>query len=205
VLFVLPTNAAEGLILVIAVLLDLEPPISARQILWINMVTAVTLAIALAFEPSEADVMERPPRPPGESFLTPRLVVRLLYAAVFMVLMVFVLHVLLRNHGHTTAQAQTMAVNALVLFEMFFLLACRRLSTALGVLGDLTGNKVAPVAIAILLALQAAYTYLPWMQDLFASTALPALSWGLLAMPGVLLYGLVSIEKRFGGTPAGSS
>jgi calcium-translocating P-type ATPase len=205
VLFVLPTNAAEGLILVIAVLLDLESPISARQILWINMVTAVTLAIALAFEPSEADVMDRPPRPPGESFLTPRLVVRLLYAAVFMVLMVFVLHVLLKNHGHTTAQAQTMAVNALVLFEMFFLLACRRLSTALGILGDLTGNKVAPVAIAILLALQAAYTYAPWMQDLFGSTALPAPSWGLLAVPGVLLYGLVSLEKRFGGTPAGSS
>ena len=203
VLFVLPTNAAEGLILVAAVLLDLESPISARQILWINMVTAVTLAIALAFEPAEANVMSRPPRPPHEGFLTPRLVVRLLYAAAFMVLLVFALYILLKNHNHTTAQAQTMAVNALVLFEMFFLLACRRLSTALGILGDLTGNRAAPVAIAILLVLQAAYTYVPWMQAIFASTALPARSWALLLIPGVLLYGLVSLEKRIKATPAG--
>jgi calcium-translocating P-type ATPase len=199
VLFVLPTNAAEGLILVAAVLLDLESPISARQILWINMVTAVTLAIALAFEPPEADVMKRPPRAPGESFLTSRLVVRLLYAAVFMVLMVFALHLLLKNNGYTTVQAQTMAVNALVIFEAFFLLACRRLSPELGILGDLAGNKVAPVAIAILLVLQAAYTYLPWMQALFASTTLPAMSWAMLLIPGVLLYGLVSVEKRLWG------
>ena len=199
VLFVLPTNAAEGLILVMAVLLDLESPISARQILWINMVTAVTLAIAIAFEPPEADVMERPPRAPGERFLTTRLVVRLLYAAVFMVLMVFALHFLLRDHGHTTVQAQTMAVNALVIFEVFFLLACRRLSPELGILGDLAGNRVAPVAIAILLALQAAYTYLPWMQALFASTALSATSWALLLIPGLFLYGLVSVEKRLWG------
>lgn len=202
VLFVLPTNAAEGLILVAAVLLNLESPISARQILWINMVTAVTLAIALAFEPPEANVMSRPPRPPQEGFLTPRLVARLLYAAAFMVLMVFALYILLKNNSYTTAQAQTMTVNALVLFEVFFLLACRRLSTELGILGDLTGNRTAPVAIAILLVLQAAYTYAPWMQTLFASTALPALSWVMLLIPGALLYGLVSLEKRLGNTPA---
>ncbi|MDA1108160.1 MAG: HAD-IC family P-type ATPase [Proteobacteria bacterium] len=63
-LFIMPTNGGEAFTLVTAIALGLTLPILPVQILWVNMVTAVTLALALAFEPAEADVLRRPPRDP---------------------------------------------------------------------------------------------------------------------------------------------
>jgi magnesium-transporting ATPase (P-type) len=68
-LFALPTNAGEVGVLVAAVLMGLTLPITPVQVLWVNMVTAVTLGLALAFEPAEEELMQRPPRPPDEPLL----------------------------------------------------------------------------------------------------------------------------------------
>ncbi|MBN2195220.1 MAG: HAD-IC family P-type ATPase [Polyangiaceae bacterium] len=69
VLFILPTNGGEAATLLTAIALGSSLPLTAPQILWVNMVTAVTLALALAFEPPEGDIMRRPPRPPHASIL----------------------------------------------------------------------------------------------------------------------------------------
>ncbi len=68
-LFILPTNGAESLVLMTAILLGMVLPITPAQILWVNMVTAVTLALAIAFEPMEDQVMARPPRAPDEPLI----------------------------------------------------------------------------------------------------------------------------------------
>ena len=61
-LFMLPTNVAETLIIAVPILIGFTVPITAPQILWINMVTSVALGLVISFEPHEADVMLRPPR-----------------------------------------------------------------------------------------------------------------------------------------------
>ena len=58
--FLLPTNGAQSLVILVAVLFGLALPLAPVQILWINMVTAITLSLALAYEPAEPDLM-RPP------------------------------------------------------------------------------------------------------------------------------------------------
>jgi Ca2+-transporting ATPase len=63
--FLLPTNGAESLAILLAVLAGAMLPITPVQILWVNMVTAVTLGLALAFEPAESNTMRQPPRDPG--------------------------------------------------------------------------------------------------------------------------------------------
>ncbi|NNM01789.1 MAG: HAD-IC family P-type ATPase, partial [Gammaproteobacteria bacterium] len=66
----LPTNAGEAMTIVVALLLGVTLPITPIQILWINLITAVTLGVALAFEPTEDNTMLRPPRPRDEPLLT---------------------------------------------------------------------------------------------------------------------------------------
>ena len=69
-LFILPTNGGEALLILVALLAGWTLPVTVTQILWVNMVTAVTLALALAFEPGEPAVMDQPPRPAQEALLT---------------------------------------------------------------------------------------------------------------------------------------
>ena len=75
ILFILPTNAAEALVIVLAVMFGFQLPLTPTQILWVNMVTAVTLALAMAFEPAEPGMMQRPPRTPGGIHSQPLLLV----------------------------------------------------------------------------------------------------------------------------------
>jgi magnesium-transporting ATPase (P-type) len=72
-LFILPTNGGEAGVILLAVFAGLTLPVTAGQVLWVNMVTAVTLALALAFEPAEPGVMRRPPRRPSPRAKMPSL------------------------------------------------------------------------------------------------------------------------------------
>ena len=67
-LFIMPTNGGQAFTLIAAIALGLVLPILPVQILWVNMVTAVTLALALAFDPTEPDTMQRPPRARARRF-----------------------------------------------------------------------------------------------------------------------------------------
>jgi Trk K+ transport system NAD-binding subunit/phosphoserine phosphatase len=88
-LFTLPTNGGEAGVILLAVFLGLALPVTAAQILWVNMVTTVLLAIPLAFERAEPGSMRRPPRPPREPLVTRLLLARVLYVSVLMVAVTF--------------------------------------------------------------------------------------------------------------------
>jgi cation-transporting P-type ATPase F len=77
----LPTNGGEALVLLLAIFLGLELPILPIQILWINMMTAVVLGLTLAFEPKEAGLMDRPPVDPRTPILTKGLAFQVLYVS----------------------------------------------------------------------------------------------------------------------------
>jgi magnesium-transporting ATPase (P-type) len=91
--------------------------------------------------------------------------------------------------------ARTAAINALVMGEIFYLFNCRRLTAAVVGWSGLFGNRAVLIAIGLLLVLQGLFTYLPAMQALFATAALDAAAWGRIVLFGVIVYGVVEIEK----------
>ncbi|RFF26388.1 MULTISPECIES: HAD-IC family P-type ATPase [unclassified Wenzhouxiangella] len=195
ILFILPTNAAEGLVIALAVMAGFVLPITPVQILWVNMATAVTLALALAFEPTEGEVMERPPRPPEEGLITRFVALRILWVGVVLTGLTFALfHWSMTGNGDE-ALARTLAVNLLVAGEIVYLFNCRRWLAPSLTFEALLANRWAWLLVGILLVMQAGFTYLPAAQLVFGTTGLGARHWLLIAVLVLPLLLLVEAEK----------
>lgn len=195
ILFVLPTNGGEALIIIAAIVMGTQLPITPVQILWINMITAVTLALTLAFEPPEKNVMQRPPRNPKEPILSRFLVWRVVFVSVILVAGTFGLFLWERQHGASIELARTVAVNTLVMFEIFYLFSARYLLAPSLTFKGLFGNRYALYAIGLLLMFQLAFTYLSPMQTLFATTAMDLSAWLRVIIVASSVLFLVEIEK----------
>jgi magnesium-transporting ATPase (P-type) len=194
-LFVLPTNGGEAGVILIAVFAGLALPVTAAQILWVNMVTAVTLAVALGFEPAEKGVMARPPRPPGEPLITRLLLGRIVYVTLLMIAVTFGVYQWEVAGGASLETARTAAVNMLVVGEIVYLFNVRHFTQHAFARDTLCGNLVAFWACLALLAMQIAFTYAPPMQQLFRTTPLGAASWSLILMLGLAKFLAVEAEK----------
>jgi Ca2+-transporting ATPase len=185
--FVLPTNLGLAVILLAAVaffpMAGGSPllPMTPTQILWINLVATVALALPLAFEAMEPDVMSRAPRRPDAPVLGGFVVART--AGVALLMAAGALGLFLYEYGVETArgvpaevalrEAQTMAVTTVILFQVFYLLNCRSLHDSVLRIG-LWSNPAVYLGIAALLALQAALVYLPFMNAVFGTAPLNA-------------------------------
>jgi len=206
ILFILPTNGGQAFIILLAVALGGLLPITPLQILWVNMVTAVTLALALAFEPIESGVMGRPPRLRHEPLLSGFLVWRIAFVSALLVAGAFGLFAWHRAAGVDLDVARSIAVNTLVVGEAFYLLNSRRIHGPVLVRASLPGLGLPLAAIAAVLVLQMAFTYWPPMQALFGTGPMAAAHWGQIAAFGVVLFVLVEAEKalvrRHAGPPA---
>lgn len=170
--FLLPVNGGESLSLVIAILLGLTLPITPVQILWINMVSSVALAMALAFEPSEPQVMQRPPRPMNTPLLSGFLIWRVAFVSVIFSAGVFGQFLLAQAQGVGLDTARTMTVNTLVVMEIFYLFSVRYLHGTSLTLRGVLGTKAVLWAISIVIALQFLFTYAPFMQTFFGAQPL---------------------------------
>jgi magnesium-transporting ATPase (P-type) len=195
ILFMLPTNGGEGLVVVVAILFDLVLPLLAVQVLWINMVTSSTLGLALAFERTEANVMQRPPRDPGESLLTPFFVWRITMVSVLMMIGALGLFLWKLEQGASLETARTMAVNAIVFSEMFYLFNSRRIYDSVLSRQGLLGNPYVLGAVAVCLGLQAAFTHAAPLQRIFGSTGLTAMEWLGAALAGAFVFVIAEFEK----------
>ncbi|CAG0946162.1 H+-transporting ATPase [Gammaproteobacteria bacterium] len=195
ILFMLPTNGGEALVVIAAILFELTLPLTPAQILWINMVTSSTLGLALAFEPAEAGIMERRPRPPGESLLSGFFVWRVIMVSVLMMTGALGLFLWELSLGNRLEAARTMAVNAIVVAEMFYLINSRHVLTSVLHREGLTGNRHALWAIAVCVPLQLGFTHLPLMQGIFGSTDLSVIEWLKVLAAGLLVFGIAEIEK----------
>jgi len=182
--FILPTDAAEALTLVAAIALGYTLPITAVQILWVNMVTSVTLAVALTLETAEPDVMARPPRRRGEPILGRRLLWRIAIVAAVTVVGVFVAFAWVAQAGDV-ALARTVAVNAIVLSEALYLFSARFLTASSLNRQGLLGSRAALAGVGGTLALQLLFTYLPPLQAVFGTRPLGAAEWAVAAAVGV--------------------
>ncbi|MFW2373702.1 MAG: cation-transporting P-type ATPase [Gammaproteobacteria bacterium] len=195
ILFILPTNGGEALIIIAAIVMGRMLPITAAQILWINMITAVTLALTLAFEPAERNVMQRPPRNPKQPLLSGFLIWRIVFVSLIIVTGTFGLFLWEREHGASIELARTIAVNSVVMFEIFYLLTARYLLAPALTYEGLTGNRYVLYAIGLLILIQLAFTYLGPMQTLFATVAMSGDAWLRVTLVASSVLILVEIEK----------
>jgi len=195
VLFMLPTNGGEALVVIAAIIFQFTLPLTPAQVLWINLATSSTLGLALAFEPPESDVMNRRPRPPTENLLSAYFAWRVVLVSVLMAAGALSLFLWELNRGTSIETARTMAVNAIVVAEMFYLLNNRfLLAPVLNRIG-LFGNKIAMATVAACAALQLAFTYTPAMNAIFGSAPLGYVEWLKAAAVGALVFAVVEIEK----------
>ncbi|MGB4468478.1 MAG: cation-transporting P-type ATPase [Azovibrio sp.] len=199
IIYILPTSSGQAAMVLIAVLLGMTLPITPVQILWVNMVTAITLSMAFAFERPEANIMKRPPRNPTEPLVNGFMLWRIGFVTLLMVLVSFGLFLWEQNQGASVEVSRTVAVNALVVAEMFYLFNCRSLQGSILNREGFFGNTLALQAIGGLFLLQLAFTYLPLMQEMFHTAAIDAAAWLRIFVAGVLLLLIVEGEKALFG------
>ncbi len=196
IVWTLPTNLGEGLVILTAIFLGVTLPILPVQILWINMTTAGFLGLALAFEPKEPGIMLRPPRVPDSPILTKSVMFRICLVSLLMLGAAFGTFAWELSSAATIAEARTAAVNVFVVIELFYLFNCRSLEKSVFRLGFFTNLWVIGGAVAMFL-LQLAYTYLPFMNRLFQSAPVDLAVWGRTFAAGATVFLIIEIEKMF--------
>ncbi len=194
--FLLPTNGAQGLAIMIAVLTGSLLPVTPLQALWVNMVVAVTLGMALAFEAGERDLMRRRPRDSTAPLLDLFLLWRVVFVSVLLLLGVFgVFSWIFNGQDANIELARSGAVNMLVTGCAAYLINSRYLTSGSLSLEGLFGSRPVWIAIALVMALQLAWTYLPFMQLVFGSTALGLGHWAAILAVRVAIFLVIELEK----------
>ncbi|WP_306117571.1 MULTISPECIES: cation-transporting P-type ATPase [unclassified Roseitalea] len=196
IVFLLPVNGGESLSLVAAILLGLTLPITPLQILWVNMVSSVVLAMTLAFEPSERGVMARAPRPASEPILSGFVLWRVGFVSVLFMAGIFGKFALAQAQGASVAQARTIAVNTLVAMEIFYLFSVRYLHAPSLTLRGLLGTRPVLIAVAAVAALQFLFTYAPFMEAFFDTRPLTVVQGLQIVAIGLAVLTILELEKR---------
>jgi magnesium-transporting ATPase (P-type) len=201
----LPTSTGEAMTIVVALLLGMALPITPVQILWVNLITAVTLGIALAFEPTEENTMRRPPRARNEPLLGGALVWHIVLVSTLFLGGVFGMYTYATHEGYPVELARTIAMNTLVVMEIFHLFFIRNIYGTSLTWKAVRGTRMVWTTVIIVTVAQFAITYAPPLQAVFKTRAV-ALTDGLLILAvGVALFAIIEIEKQLrlslGGHP----
>ncbi|MCG2582664.1 MAG: HAD-IC family P-type ATPase [Marinobacter sp.] len=192
--FMLPINGGESVSLITALLLGLTLPITALQILWVNMVSSVVLAMTLAFEPAESDVMKRAPRRRDESLLAGFVLWRVGFVSLLFLAGIFAAWIWAMHRFDDENTARTLAVNTLVAMEVFYLFAVRYLDTPSITFRGVLGTPAVLLAVAGVVVLQLVFTYLPLFHDTFGSAPLGIDSLVFAAGAGVTVLIILELE-----------
>jgi magnesium-transporting ATPase (P-type) len=192
----LPTNAGEAMTIIVALLFGMSLPVTPIQILWINLITAITLGLTLAFEPTEESTMQRPPRSRHEPLLTGVLVWHIILVSTLFMCGVFGLYFHALERGYSEVLAQTIALNTLVVMEIFHLFFIRNMYGTSLTWSAVKGTKVVWLSVIIITVAQFAITYLPFFQQVFVTESIPFADGILIVITGILFFTLIEIEKQ---------
>ena len=198
----LPTNGGVALGVVLAIMLGLTLPMTSVQILWVNMMMAITLGLVLAFEPPEPGVMRRLPRPRDAALLSRFLIWRIGFVSVLFLAGTFGVFDYAMQTGRGVPAARTMVVNTLVVMEVFYLFNVRYLHMTSFSLRGALGTPAVLAAVGVVVATQLGFTFAPFMQALFHSAPLTLVEGAIIFGIGILVMTVLEIEKalmrRFG-------
>ncbi len=194
-LFMLPTNVAQALVIMAAIFIGFTAPITAPQILWVNMVTSVALGLVISFEPHELDVMQRQPRAVDRPILDGFGLWRVVFVGLALLALTLWAFFWMKSQGASDELGRAVAVNALVIGQVFYLLNSRyKLDSSLSLKAHL-GNKYLAMGIAAVVVLQLLFTYTPPFQELFETEAIPLRVWPWLFVGGLVFFLVVELEK----------
>ncbi|WP_264626505.1 cation-transporting P-type ATPase [Candidatus Symbiopectobacterium sp. NZEC135] len=194
ILFIMPTNLAQGLLIIIALLAGNLIPLTPVLILWMNMATSATLSFGLAFESGEKTIMKRPPRDPRLHVMDGFAIWRVAFVGTMIALSAFALEAWLQPQGHSAELIRTVLLQTLVTAQWFYMLNCR-VSNGFSLTKGLLANRGIWIVSAVLLVLQLAIIYLPFMQMLFGTEALPFRYWLITFAIGFVMFLIVEAEK----------
>ncbi|CAN5233940.1 cation-transporting P-type ATPase [soil metagenome] len=195
IVWTLPTNFGEGLVILVAIILGTVLVISPVQILWINMTTALLLGLMLAFEPQEKDTMERPPRDPDEPIINKSLIMRTLLVGFVLLVVAYGLFTYENEIlGATLEEGRSVTTSVFIVLQSFYLLNCRSLIRPFFPTGTFS-NVWIFIGIGIMLLLQIGFVYLPFMNTLFGTAPIGLMSWVRIVIAGLALYSIVEFEK----------
>jgi magnesium-transporting ATPase (P-type) len=195
ILFILPTNVAQGLVIMVAIFIGFTMPITTPQILWVNMITSVALGLVCAFEPHETDVMKRMPRAVDRPLLTGFGVWRVVFVGLALLAYTLWAFFWMKGQDASDALARTVAVNAITIGQCFYLLNSRYLvDSSISIKAHLE-NKYLPLGIGAVVVLQLMFTYLAPLQRIFDTEPVPLYVWPWLLCGGLLFFLVVEAEK----------
>jgi magnesium-transporting ATPase (P-type) len=195
ILFMLPTNVAQALVIAVAIFFGFTMPITAPQVLWVNMVTSVALGLVISFEPHELDVMDRLPRAVDRPILTGFGIWRVAFVGLALLAYTLLTFFWLKSQGASDQLARTAAVNAITIGQVFYLLNSRYLlDSSISFMAHL-GNRYLFYGIGAVVVLQLLFTYAPPLQVMFGTEAIPLRVWPWLLLGGLLFFFIVEAEK----------
>jgi len=194
ILFILPTNGAESLLIIASILFGTLMPLTPVQILWVNMVTSVTVSLALAFEKIEPDAMHRPPRSPKVQLLNGYFIWRILFVSVLIGGGTLLMNMHLIGQGVSEIIVKTVTLQTIVITQMFHLFNSRSISK-FAINKDFFSNKAVFVVSALLIVLQLSITYIPFMNNVFGTYPLELHYWIYPLILGIIVFFVVEIEK----------
>jgi Ca2+-transporting ATPase len=180
VFYLLSCNVAEILIIFIATLAGLPPPLTAIQLLWLNLITDGAPALALGLEKGDPDTMDQPPRPPGESIINRPMRVGILVQTLAITAVTLTAYFVgLNAHPEEPEFAETMAFVTLSFSELLRAFTARSERYPLLRIG-LLSNKVMLYAVTASLLLLLAVVYVPFLQLFFDTVPLGLAQWELV-------------------------
>ncbi|MCL1940117.1 MAG: cation-transporting P-type ATPase [Desulfovibrionaceae bacterium] len=194
ILFILPTNGAESFLIIASILFGTMIPLTPLQILWVNMVTSVTISLALAFEPAEPGIMNRPPRRADEPFLDGYFIWRILFVSVLIGGMTLLLSVWLLKVGYPETEVRTVILQTIVLCQAFHLFNSRSIRQPAHAL-EFMGNKAVFTVCGLMVLLQLSIVYLPFMNTVFGTVPLGMTGWIAPILLGIIVFFVVEGEK----------
>jgi magnesium-transporting ATPase (P-type) len=194
-LFLLPTNVAQAMVIAVAIFVGFTMPITAPQVLWVNMVTSVALGLVISFEPHEIDVMNRPPRAVDRPIVTGFGIWRIIFVGLALLAYTLLAFFWMKAQGASDGLARTVAVNAITIGQVFYLLNSRYLLDSSLSLKAHMGNTYLPLGIIAVVILQLIFTYVPPVQAMFGNESIPLWVWPWLFAGGLLFFLVVEAEK----------
>ena len=191
-----PTNTGEAGIIILALVMGLVVPMSALQILWINLITAGSLGVALAFERSEKAIMQQPPLPVEAPILDRVLVWHIVLVAGLFLAAIYGVFNYALDRGYSLELARTLTVNMLIILEIFHLFYIRNIHSTSLTWEAVRGTPAVWICLAIVVAGQVAFTYAPFMQSLFDTRAVSLGDGAILIGVGCAFFAIVEMEKQ---------